>query len=114
MKKWVSSEGDTAFASIRRLQRLAYQECRNYVSPPQVQFLSRYGSKFTFDGIPLDAIDFATMFHTLYDEMKQILEELTFGITRTEGYSLCRLSCRDAHLFFQGASAFQHSTPRLK
>lgn len=81
-KHWLSTTEITPFYTIRRYQKLAYMEARNYVAIPQLQWLTRYGTEFTFKGIPLSVTKFTEMFHGVYQEMVEIVDELTFGLSK--------------------------------
>jgi hypothetical protein len=96
LRKWIETGKDNPFSAIRRLQALAYRECRNYISPPRIQFATRYGPCFTFDGIPLDVRDFARMYHALYNKMKHILyQDLLLGMEHDKIDLTCRNVKRD-------------------
>ena len=82
VQRWIDPTKVSAFASIRRYQKLAYRESRGFVAAPQLHFHTRYGQRFTFKEIPLDVRDFTTMFHNIHSEMKNILEhDLLFDMT---------------------------------
>jgi hypothetical protein len=81
-KKWLSTAEVTPFFTIRRYQQMAWKEARNYIAPPLLQWSSRYGTEFTYKGIPLSVTKFTHMFHGIFVEMEEIIESLTFGLAK--------------------------------
>ena len=61
---------------------MAYSEVRNYIAPPRQQWSTRHGTEFTYQGTPLSVTEFTKMFHNIYNEMEELLEDLTFGLAK--------------------------------
>ena len=82
LQKWLDPSKISAFYSIRRYQKLAWRDSQQLVEPPNIQFHSRNGHDFNFKGIPLCVDNFAVMFHSIFQEMKLLLEhDLLFDCT---------------------------------
>jgi hypothetical protein len=84
MQCWIEPGQRTPFCCMRRYARLCYTLCRGHISLPRLQFTTPYGPDFTFDGKHLSVTSMTSMYHTVYRDMVNTLnQELLFGASDT-------------------------------
>ncbi|KAH7920458.1 hypothetical protein BV22DRAFT_1181093 [Leucogyrophana mollusca] len=81
MAIWLDPSKMVPFAALRRYHRIAYSIVRNQLGTPRIQFPSRRGTDFIFDGQHSSAKELTNIYHDAFEELHQILrQDLCLGL----------------------------------